>query len=41
LPVPLDFLTANLLCRSRWTRDHNVWQVERVQKQLPKLIEGK
>ncbi len=33
------FLTANLLCRSRWTRDHNVWQMERVQKQLPKLIE--
>jgi hypothetical protein len=32
------FLTANLISRSRWTRDHNAWQVERVQKVLPKAI---
>lgn len=33
------FLTANLICRSRWTRDDNRWKVERVQKVLPKAIE--
>ena len=33
------FLTANLICRSRWTRDNNLWQVERVQSVLPDLIE--
>jgi hypothetical protein len=31
-------LTANIISRSRWTRDHNAWQVERVQKVLPKAI---
>jgi hypothetical protein len=33
------FLTANLLCRSRWTRDHNLWQMERFQNLLPKVID--
>lgn len=33
------FLTANLICRSRWTRDHNLWQMERVQRVLPKAID--
>jgi Protein of unknown function (DUF4238) len=33
------FLTANLLCRSRWTRDNNLGQLERVQKLLPKFID--
>ena len=32
-------LTANLICRSRWTRDHIVWGLERVQNVLPKFIE--
>ncbi len=33
------FLTANIVCRSRWTRDDNLWKVERVQRVLPKAIE--
>jgi hypothetical protein len=33
------YLTANLVCRSRWTRDHNLWQMEQVQKVLPDIIE--
>jgi hypothetical protein len=34
------FLTANLICRSRWARDHNLWQLERAQKVLPAAIEA-
>jgi hypothetical protein len=29
---------GHLISRSRWTRDHNAWQVQRVQKELPKVI---
>jgi hypothetical protein len=32
------FLTANLISRSRWARDNNVWQVQRARKLLPKAI---
>lgn len=45
-PPPTDdqwravfYLTANLLCRSRWTRDEHLWRMERVQRMLPKLTE--
>ena len=32
-------LTANLICRSRWTREENVSRLEPVKKALPRVIE--
>jgi Protein of unknown function (DUF4238) len=33
------YLTANLICRSRWARDHHVWQVERARRVMPTVNE--
>src|ERR1019366_5478046 len=32
-------LTANLISRSRWTRDHNAWAGEGLQEVLPKVVD--